>query len=54
VQQDFDISSDVSELTLTATAFKAMLAETKLGEVSPARSDSTIALAIPILANLRA
>lgn len=48
------ISGKNITLTLTATAFKAMLVETILGELSPSRSVSTKAPAIPILANFRA
>ena len=53
-QVNFGILSDLGKLTLTAMAFKAMLAETRPGELSPACSESSRALAIPIFANLRA
>lgn len=43
-----------SVLTLTATAFKAMLADTRLGDFIPSWSEPTSASTIPILANLLA
>jgi hypothetical protein len=46
--------SNLDKLTLTAMAFKAMLAETRPGELIPACSESTRALATPIFAKFRA
>lgn len=40
--------------TLTATALRATLAETRVGEVRPSWRESTRASAIPIFANCRA
>lgn len=44
----------IYELTLTARAFKAMVAEIRYDALIPSRSASTRASTIPIFANLRA
>lgn len=44
----------VDRLTLTATAFNAMLADTRLDELIPSWSESTRTSAIPNFANFRA
>ena len=52
LQINFGILSNLDILKLTVTTFKAMLAETRPGQLSPAFTESTIALATPIFANI--
>lgn len=52
--KDYNFNGDEILLTLTAMDFKAMLDEINVGELSPSRSESIRAPAIPIFANFRA